>query len=213
MTPLLVHIRRYFLTGLLVITPIWGTYLILKTLLSALDGIVGDALQRHLVFYLPGFGIIVLVALILLVGVLATNYFGRELVQVWERLLKRVPVVRNIYSVMKSIVDAISMQQKAKYNRVVLVEFPQPGSYCIAFMTGAVPEIQQATKERVVNVYVPTTPNPTSGYLIFVPEDKVTPLAMSVEDGMKVIISGGFYSPAVAAKPPAADAAPAADAP
>lgn len=212
MTPLLVHLRRYFLTGLLVITPIWGTYLILKTLLSALDGIVGNALQRHLVFYLPGFGIIVLVALILLVGVLATNYLGRELMLLWERLLSRVPVVRNIYSVMKSIVDAISMQQKAKYNRVVLVEFPQEGSYCIAFMTGAAPEIQEATKERVVNVYVPTTPNPTSGYLIFVPEDKVTPLAMSVEDGMKVIISGGFYSPASAAKPRAADAAPAAGA-
>jgi uncharacterized membrane protein len=206
MTPLLVHLRRYFLTGLLVITPIWGTYLILKTLLTTLDGIVGDMLQRHLAFYLPGFGIIVLVALILLVGLLATNYLGRELMQVWERLLKRVPVVRNIYSVMKSIVDAISLQQKAKFNRVVLVEFPQQGSYCIAFMTGEVAEIQQATKERVVNVYVPTTPNPTSGYLIFVPEEKVTPLSMSVEDGMKVIISGGFYSPAVAAKPPAAGA-------
>lgn len=206
MTPLLIHLRRYFLTGLLVITPIWGTYLILKTLLTALDGIVGDALQRHLAFYLPGFGIIVLVALILSVGLLATNYLGRELMQMWERLLKRVPVVRNIYSVMKSIVDAISLQQKAKFNRVVLVEFPLPGSYCIAFMTGVIAEIQEATKERVVNVYVPTTPNPTSGYLIFVPEEKVTPLSMSVEDGMKVIISGGFYSPAAAAKPPVAGA-------
>jgi uncharacterized membrane protein len=141
------------------------------------------------------------------VGLVATNFIGRELVRLWERWLQHVPIVRNIYSVMKSIVDAISLQQKAKFNRVVLVEFPQQGSYCIAFMTGEVAEIQQATKERVVNVYVPTTPNPTSGYLIFVPEEKVTPLSMSVEDGMKVIISGGFYSPSAAAKSSAADVA------
>jgi uncharacterized membrane protein len=199
-TPLLIHLRRYFLTGLLVITPIWGTYLILRTLLSTLDGIVGDVLQQYLVFYLPGFGIIVLVALILLVGLVATNFIGRELVRLWERWLHRVPIVRNIYSVMKSIVDAISLQQKSQFNRVVLVEFPQKGSYCIAFVTGEVDEVQRATTERVLNVYVPTTPNPTSGYLIFVPEEKVTPLSMSVEDGMKVIISGGFYSPAAHAK-------------
>ena len=213
MTPLLLHLRRYFLTGLLVITPIWGTYLILKTLLRTLDGIVGDMLQRHLAFYLPGFGIVVLVSLILLVGIVATNYLGRQLVTVWEGLLHRVPVVRNIYSVMKSIVDAISLQQKSKFNRVVLVEFPQKGSYCIAFVTGVVDEIQQATTERMVNVYVPTALNPTSGYLIFVPEGKVTPLSMSVEDGMKVVISGGFYSPASAAKASTAGAVRAADGP
>lgn len=201
MTQVLVHFRRYFLTGLLVITPIWGTYLILRTLLTALDGILGDVLEKHLAFYLPGFGIIVLVALIVAVGMVATNYLGRELVRVWEGLLHRVPVVRNIYSVMRSIVDAISLQQKAKFNRVVLVEFPQKGSYSIAFVTGEVAEIQQATTERVLNVYVPTTPNPTSGYLIFVPEEKVTPLSLSVEDGMKVVISGGFYSPAAPARP------------
>ncbi len=201
MTQLFVHIRRYFLTGLLVITPIWGTYLILRTLLRTLDGILGDALQRHLAFYLPGFGIIVLVALILLIGLVATNFLGRELVRLWEELLHRVPVVRNIYSVMKSIVDAISLQQKAQFNRVVLVEFPQKGSYSIAFVTGELDEIQRVTTERMLSVYVPTALNPTSGYLIFVPEEKVMPLSMSVEDGMKVIISGGFYSPASGARP------------
>ena len=210
MTQLFLHVRRYFLTGLLVITPIWGTYLVLKTLLKTLDGIVGDALQRHLAFYLPGFGIVVLVAVILLVGLVTTNFIGRELVRLWEELLRRVPVVRNIYSVMKSIVDAISLQQKAQFNRVVLVEFPQKGSYSIAFVTGELDEVQRVTTERMLNVYVPTALNPTSGYLIFVPEEKVTPLSMSVEDGMKVVISGGFYAPAPAAKPSTAEAAHAA---
>jgi uncharacterized membrane protein len=210
---LLVHFRRYFLTGLLVITPIWGTYLILRTLLKTLDSILGDMLQKHLAFYLPGFGIMVLVALILTVGLVATNFLGRELVRLWEALLHRVPLVRNVYSVMKSIVDAISLQQQAQFNRVVLVEFPQKGSYSIAFVTGELDEIQRVTAERMLNVYVPTAVNPTSGYLIFVPEEKVMPLSISVEDGMKVIISGGFFIPKSTGKPPVADAARASGSP
>ena len=200
MAQFLVHLRRYFLTGLLVITPIWGTYLILKTLLTTLDGILGDVLQRHLAFYVPGLGIVVLVSIILLVGVAAANFLGRELVRLWERLLQRVPVVRSIYTLMKSIVDAISLPQGKQFNRVVLVQFPRQGHYSIAFVTGAVSEVQRATAEEVVGVYVPTTPNPTSGYLIYVPEKEIVPLQMSVEEGMKLGISGGFYSPDAAKK-------------
>jgi uncharacterized membrane protein len=196
----LAHLRRYFLTGLLVITPIWGTYLILKTLLVTLDNILGDILRRHLDFYVPGLGIVVLVAIILSLGVVATNFLGRELVRVWEALLQRVPVVRSVYTMVKSIVDAISLQQKDQFNRVVLVQFPRLGHYSIAFVTGVVDEVQRATAEAVVGVYVPTTPNPTSGYLIYVPEKEIVPLQMSVEDGMKLVISGGFYSPDAAKK-------------
>ena len=200
MAKFLVHLRRYFLTGLLVIVPIWGTYLILKTLLITLDGLLGDSLQRHLVFYVPGLGIVVLAAIILLVGVAATNFLGRKLVRLWEGLLNRVPVVRSIYTVMKSVVDAVSLHQTEQFNRVVLVEFPRKGHYSIAFVTGTIDEVQRATDEEVVGVYVPTTPNPTSGYLIFVPEKEIVPLQMSVEEGMKLVISGGFYSPDAAKK-------------
>ncbi len=209
MAQFLVHLRRYFLAGLLVITPIWGTYLILKTLLVALDGIVGGVLQRHLAFYLPGLGIVVLVALILLAGVVATNFLGRELVRVWEAVLRRVPVVRPVYLLMKSIVDALSLQQKNQFSRVVLIEFPRLGQYSIAYVTGTAPEVQAATRETVVSVYVPTTPNPTSGYLLFVPEREIIPLAMSVEDSMKLIISGGLFTPNTPPKgaPPGVQAA------
>ncbi|MEW6325872.1 MAG: DUF502 domain-containing protein [Nitrospirota bacterium] len=200
MAQFLVHLRRYFLTGLLVITPIWGTYLILKTLLVALDGIAGNILQRYLVFYLPGLGIVVLLALILLVGILATNFLGRKLVQWWDAVLHRVPIVRPIYLLMKSIVDALSLQQKNQFSRVVLIEFPRQGHYSIAYVTGTPAEVQHATGERVLSVYVPTTPNPTSGYLLFVPEREVIPLSMSVEDSMKLIISGGLFSPKAPAR-------------
>lgn len=200
MTKFFVHLRRYFITGLLVITPVWGTYLILKTLIQSLEGILGGMLQRHLAFYIPGLGIIALVSLILLFGLIATNFLGHKLVELWEEMLRRVPVVRTVFNLVKSIVDTISLPQSDQFNRVVLVQFPRQGYYSIAFVTGAAEEVQHATAERLVNVYVPTTPNPTGGYLLFVPEREVIPLSMSVEEGMKMVISCGFYSPAAAAK-------------
>lgn len=195
-----IHIRsrlkRYFVAGLLVVTPLWGTYLILKALFLSLEGVLGNLLASHTSFYIPGLGILVLAALLLVVGMLATNIFGRKLVEAWEHLLKQVPVVKTVYQVLKAVVDTFSIQNREQFSRVVLVEFPRKGQYSIAFVTGITKgEIQEITPERLVNVYVPTTPNPTSGYFLFVPEPEIIPLSMSVEDGMKMIISGGMYTP------------------
>ena len=190
------YLKRYFITGLLVITPIWGTYLVLSTLLSFLEGFLGNFLKDFGRFYLPGMGIVALLILIFLVGVLTTNFIGKKMVALWEGLLNRVPLVRNIYSVFKHIVDTVSLQGKEQFNRVVLVEFPRDGVYAIGFMTGVTRgEVQKLTEAKVVNVFIPTTPNPTTGFFIFVPENKIMPLSMSVEDGMKMIISGGLYTP------------------
>jgi uncharacterized membrane protein len=190
------RLKRYFVTGLLVVTPLWGTYLILKALFSSLEGVLGNLLASHTSFYIPGLGILVLAALLLVVGMLATNIFGRKLVEAWERLLKQVPVVKTVYQVLKAVVDTFSIHNREQFSRVVLVEFPRKGQYSIAFVTGITKgEIQEITPERLVNVYVPTTPNPTSGYFLFVPEPEIIPLSMSVEDGMKMIISGGMYTP------------------
>jgi uncharacterized membrane protein len=189
-------LKKYFITGLLVITPLWGTYLILKALFLTLDGVLGGLLRTHFRYYVPGLGVIVLILIILLAGILATNFLGRKVFDLWESFLHRVPVIRNVYSLVKSVVDTLSIQGKEKFNRVVLIEFPRKGQYSIAFVTGVTKgEIQELTKEKVVNIYVPTTPNPTSGYLLLVPESEIIPLSMSVEDGMKMIISGGLYTP------------------
>lgn len=189
-------IRRYFLTGLLVITPIWGTYLVLKTLLETLDGFVGGTLREHLPHYIPGLGIIVLLLLIFTVGLLTANYLGQRLVAWGEKIMQRLPIVRGVYSTIKSMVNMVSTDEKEGFRRVVLIEFPRKGQYSLAFVTGVTEgEVQQLTNEKVLNVYVPTTPNPTSGYLLFVPESEIIPVSMSVEDGMKMIISGGLYSP------------------
>ncbi len=196
------RIKRYFVAGLLVVTPLWGTYLILKALFVSLEGVLGNLLASYTSFYIPGLGIVVLAALLLLVGMLATNIFGRKLVQTWENLLKHVPVVKTIYQVLKAVVDTFSIHNREQFSRVVLVEFPRKGQYSIAFVTGITKgEIQEITPERLINVYVPTTPNPTSGYFLFVPEPDIIPLSMSVEDGMKMIISGGMYTPSTGDEP------------
>lgn len=190
------RIKRYFVTGLLVVTPLWGTYLILKALFSSLEGVLGDLLASHTSFYIPGLGIAALAVLLLVVGMLATNIFGRKIVALWESVLKQVPVVKTVYQVLKAVVDTFSIHNREQFSRVVLVEFPRKGQYSIAFVTGITKgEIQQITADRLVNVYVPTTPNPTSGYFLFVPEKEIIPLSMSVEDAMKMLVSGGMYTP------------------
>ncbi|MBI5747146.1 MAG: DUF502 domain-containing protein [Nitrospirae bacterium] len=190
-------LKKWFITGLLVITPIWATYLILRTLFRTLEGFLGDLLQKYFqLYYIPGLGIISLFIIILLAGIFATNLIGRQLIKTWEELLRRVPIVNSIYTSIKAVVDALSMHSKGDFKKVVLIEFPRKGQYSIAFITGVTKgEIQRLTNERVINVYVPTTPNPTSGFFLFVPESDIIPLSMSVEDGMKMIISGGFYTP------------------
>ena len=194
------YLKRYFITGLLVIIPIWGTYLVLSAILRFLEGFLGNFLKSTgRFYYIPGMGIITLFIFILLVGIFTTNFIGRKIVALWEDVMKKVPLVRSIYSVFKHVVDTVSLQGEDHFNRVALLEFPREGMYSIGFVTGITKgEVQILTGERVINVFVPCTPNPTTGYFLFVPESKLIPLSMSVEDGMKIIISGGLFTPPAA---------------
>jgi uncharacterized membrane protein len=191
-------LKRYFLTGLLVITPIWGTILILKTLFLTVDGILGEMLARVVTpdYYVPGLGILTLIVLIFVVGVFTANFIGNRIIKLWEAFLHRVPVVRGIYSTLKSMMDIVSFKEKERYNRVVLIQFPKNGHYCFAFVTGVTHgEVQHVSPDPLLNVYVPTSPNPTSGYFLLVPEKEVVSVDISVEEAMKLIVSGGLYSP------------------
>ena len=190
-------LKRYFLTGLLVIIPIWGTVLILKTLFVAVDGILGDLLVRLVPsHYVPGLGILALILLVFMAGLFATNFMGRQIVKWWEGFLNRVPLVRGIYSTLKSMMDIVSFSDQPSYNRVVLIQFPKNGHYCFAFVTGMTKgEMQDLAQEPLIHVYVPTSPNPTSGYFLLVPEHEVTAVDMTVEEAMKLIVSGGLCSP------------------
>ncbi len=191
-------LKRYFLAGLLVIIPIWGTILVLKTLFVTVDGILGDMLAEAVTgdYYVPGLGILTLVLLIFATGIFAANFIGGQIVKHWEELLTRVPIVRGIYSTLKSMMDILSFKEREKYNKVVMIQFPKNGHYCFAFVTGATrSEAQELSSDPLVHVYVPTSPNPTSGYFLLVPEHEVVPVDLSVEEAMKLIVSGGLYSP------------------
>ncbi|MBM4138800.1 MAG: DUF502 domain-containing protein [Nitrospira sp.] len=196
-------LKRYFLTGLLVVIPIWGTVLILKTLFVTMDGILGDILARWAPnHYVPGIGIALLIILIFSMGVLTANFMGRAIVKIWEDWVNRLPLVRGIYSTIKSMMDILSFSDRESYRRVVLIQFPKNGHYCFAFVTGVTKsESSVLGQEPLIHVYVPTSPNPTSGYFLLVPEREVTSVDISVDEAMKLIVSGGLYSPSTPLAP------------
>lgn len=191
-----VLLRRYFVTGLLVTLPLAGTYYVLKALLQGMEGVLGELLRRHFEgHYYPGLGIAVLVLGIFLVGLLTANVLGHWIISRYERILDRLPVVRSVYSAIKSVVHTISLQGKENFRGVVLVEFPRREMYLLAFVVAETKgEIARKSSAKLLNLFVPTSPNPTSGYLVFVPETDVTFLDITVEEAMKTIMSGGIYT-------------------
>nr|WP_289510154.1 DUF502 domain-containing protein [Desulfovulcanus ferrireducens] len=141
-------------------------------------------------------GVIVLVILLIITGFLVRNYLGSKLVSLWERIINKIPFINKFYTSVKQLIETLVNGAGKDFKRVVLVEFPRDGVYSLAYVTGvAVGELQRKTQKKVINVYVPTTPNPTSGYYLVVPEEDVIPLDMSVEDSFKLLISGGIINP------------------
>lgn len=200
-------IRNYFIAGLLTVVPLSITIYVISILLTNADRIFNLIPGRYhpkvlLPFPLPGLGAVLVLSMIFVIGLLVKNYVGGKIVDLGERLVYRIPLVRPIYSAVKQLLVAIFSQSYEGFKRVVLVEYPRKGLYAIGFVTGvASGEVQELTQERVVNVFVPTTPNPTSGFYLLIPEQELTPLQMSVEEAFKLIISGGLASPEQASKP------------
>ena len=182
--------RKYFITGLLVLLPVWATYYVLSALLGVIDGILGDLPAQFLGLRFPGLGIITLILFVLLVGGLFANYVGSRIVKVSDELLHKVPLVRGVYFTVKQVMETFSM--KHQFHGVALVEYPRKGCYSVGFMTGEVQGDRMGLTGRFVTVFVPTTPNPTAGFLLILPEDEATKINMTVEEGMKFIISLGL---------------------
>lgn len=186
-------LKKNFLTGLLVLVPLGVTVYVLKELLSWIDGILGDKVQLLLgEYYYPGLGIVALVLLVLLVGTISSNYLGNRIVRAWDDLMQKVPLVRGVYSTTKQVMETFSV--KHNFHGVALVEYPRAGCYSIGFVTGDVTGESVGLSGRHQTVFVPTTPNPTAGFLLLLPEAEVRHLDMTVEQGMKFIISLGLVS-------------------
>jgi uncharacterized membrane protein len=200
---LLGRLRAYFLTGVIVTAPISITIFLVWEFLDFVDTHVAGLLparynpETYLPFSLPGLGLLLMLAFLTLVGMLTAGLAGRTLVRMGERLLSRMPVVRGVYGTLKQIFETVLAQKSRSFREVVLVEYPRRGIGAIGFVTGPTRgEIQARSDEEMVNVFLPTTPNPTSGFLLFVPKSDLIPLDMSIEDGIKMVISGGIVGPA-----------------
>jgi len=189
-------LKTVFTTGLLTILPLAVTIYVFYVIFYFLENLVGGLIESVFNFHLPGIGFASGLLLILLIGFIASNIIGNRLINFFDRIFQRVPITRGIYTSAKQIIDAFTLQGKNAFQKVVLIEYPRKGLYVIGFVTGhSRGEIQERTAEETLNIFVPTTPNPTSGMLILAPKHEVTELKMTVEEGMKVIISGGLFSP------------------
>ncbi len=185
-----VFFKKYFITGLLVLLPIWATYYVLTALLGVIDGILADLPAQFFGHRIPGMGIITLILFVVFVGMLSANYLGSRIVKTSDELLQRVPLVRGVYFTVKQVMETFSM--KHQFHGVALVEYPRKGCYSVGFMTGEMQGSTVGMSGKFVTVFVPTTPNPTAGFLLILPEAEVSKLGISVEEGMKFIISLGL---------------------
>lgn len=222
-------IRNAFVSGLLLLAPVGVTIFVVNFLIQT----IGVPTRQVFFFFIPRdqsnkvwveYGlyiaaVLVVVVLITLLGWLSKRLIGRALVNFLERVVDTVPVVRNVYNTVKQIRDTFVQQQKAVFQKAVLLEYPRKGVWVLGFLTGrGKGEVQHRTDSELINIFVPTTPNPTSGFLLMVPREEVVELDMSIPDAMKVIISGGAVvppwsatggqSPKVGQIPPAAETSP-----
>lgn len=199
-------LRNAFLSGIFLLLPLGVTVMIVNFLIQKVGapssklffGFMETGLRDKFWFeiLLNSVSTLIIVVLITLLGILSNYFLGKLTVRITERIISKVPFISTVYNTVKQIVNTFSEQKKAVFQQVVLVNYPQKGTYALGFLTGtARGEVQDLTGESVVNVFVPTTPNPTSGFLLMVPKEEVIYLSMSIADGMKLIISGGAVIP------------------
>jgi len=196
--------RNIFVTGLLITLPIFITIFILKFLYKHLDALsplftallikAGAPIPEG--YRIPFLGVTMTLIIIVLVGMFTTNIFGKRLVHLGETLVEKIPFVRRIYGGTKQVISSFVHADTSAFNQVVLIEFPRRGVHAIGFVTGDTRgEVQSKTGDNMINVFVPTTPNPTSGFLIFAPPEEVQEISMTIEEGVKYVISGGIVDP------------------
>jgi uncharacterized membrane protein len=199
---LLKRLRNYFFAGVLVTAPIGITIWLAWSLVSFVDDRVMPLIpqkwnpETYLPFSLPGLGVIVVIVALIVVGFFAAGVLGRNLVGIGERLLDRMPVIRSVYAAVKQVIETVLQEQSKAFREVVLIQYPRKESWAVGFITGQTEaHVQHGTPKSVVNVFLPTTPNPTSGFLLFVPREELQLLTMTVEEGIKMVVSGGIVTP------------------
>lgn len=195
------QLRRYFFTGLALIMPVVVTLYVLLALFRFLDNILGRFinfyLRETLGFYIPGLGFILFFLIILVTGFLATHFFGRNIFPALERWFSRLPFIRQVYPSVKKIFNFVFSQDRPIFKKVVMIEYPRKGIYSLGFVVNEGPsQLRDITSEEMINVFIPSTPSPFSGYFVVVPKKEAVFLDVSIEEGLKMVISGGVVNPA-----------------
>jgi uncharacterized membrane protein len=200
MLKLLTRLRNYLISGLLFWIPLILTIIVIKFFLEFVDSLIPQEYLPEALFNLetsiPGSGIILLFLIILITGILVTNILGRRLVALWERLLNRIPGFRNIYNILKKVSDTVLNTSSQSFKKAFLIQYPSKGIWVIAFQSGDYRgEAESIIGEEIINLFVPTTPNPTSGFFVLIPKKDAFELDISVEDAFKLVISAGVVTP------------------
>ncbi|KTD21455.1 DUF502 domain-containing protein [Legionella israelensis] len=195
-------LRSYLFAGLIVWLPILVTYVVLRFIIDLLDqtiALLPAAYQPEQLFgmHLPGFGVLLSLLLLMITGIVATNILGQRLVAWGEALLSRIPLVRSIYNSAKQVISTLFASDSQAFRKVILIEYPRKGLWSLAFQTGvALREVKEKESiQEMISVFVPTTPNPTSGFIMMIPQHEAIELSMSVDEALKFIISLGVMQP------------------
>jgi uncharacterized membrane protein len=208
-------LRGRFFAGMVIAAPLAATFFILQFLITFIDDRVRPLLppllkpETYTNYAIPGFGVLVLIIALTVLGAVAANLVGRSLLSATDRILSRIPLVKNVYAAIKQLTEVLTNNQQASFDRCVMVEYPKKGSWCIGFVSStAKGEIGSLLGTNMIGIFVPTTPNPTSGFLIYVDPEECIPMEMSVEEGAKMILTAGLVVPDFPAKPTPPDTTP-----
>ena len=199
---LAIKLRSYLFTGILITAPVVITLWIVFSLVNLFDGLVTPLIpiqfnpNKYLPYEIPGIGLIVLVTFLIVIGFLTANFFGRWIIRRTEIILQNIPLIKVFYKTIKQILETVLKNNSNAFRKVVLVEYPRKGLWIIGFTTGETSGIiKKKIKEKLINVFIPTTPNPTSGFLILVPENELKYLDIGVDDAIKTVVSAGIVPP------------------
>lgn len=201
-TNILLRMKAYLFTGILVTAPVTITFYMVYKLIAFIDVSVGSLishdvqLSAYFPFNIPGVGLLFLITILIIIGMFTTGYIGNLFVRLGEYIVSKMPFISSVYSLLKQVFETFFSSKKQSFNQVVLLEYPRKGLWVIGFVSAQTTgEVAENFDTKMLNVFVPTTPNPTSGFLIFVPQNDVIKLDMSVEDGLKFVISCGIVTP------------------
>jgi uncharacterized membrane protein len=204
------RLRTYFFAGILITAPVSLTIYLAWLFIRFVDEQVFSVIpqeynpETYLPFSIPGIGLLLALVFLTLIGALTAGILGRAINHLFENVLNRLPVIRSLYGAIKQIMETVLANKSSAFRECVLIEYPRKGVWTLGFITGTTKgEVQEktagATAEEVINVFVPTTPNPTSGFLLFVPAQDIIRLKMPIEDGLKLVVSGGIVTPVIEA--------------